>query len=80
MRRDVGPLSEAASYYYLAEEKKWFSGGVNQRTFLEEYARDSFENLLLSLCRFREASGTYPQKVTVVGFDFKVRGMRVWRL
>jgi hypothetical protein len=79
LRRDVGPLSEAASYYYLAEEKKWFSGGVNQRTFLEEYARDSFENLLFSLCRFREASGTYPQKVTVVGFDFKVRGMRVWR-
>jgi hypothetical protein len=81
LRRDVGPLSEAASYYYLAEEKKWFSGGVNQRTFLEEYARDSFENLLFSLCRFREASGTYPQKVTVVGFDFKVRGMlRVWRV
>lgn len=69
-RKDVGPLSEAASYYYLAEEKKWF-GSINQRTYLEEYARDSFENLLFSICRFREVTGSYPAKVTVVGFDFK---------
>jgi hypothetical protein len=69
-RDDVGPLSEAASYYYLAKEKAWMSG-IEKRTYLEEYARDSFENLLFSLCRFKEATGRYPERVTVVGFDFK---------
>lgn len=81
-RRDVGPLSEAASYYFVASEKKWFttkqspsntaaSANIVNRVFLEEYARDSFENLLFSVCRFREATGRYPSKVTVIGFDFK---------
>ena len=67
-----GPLSEAASYYYLAEEKKWMSEQMKSRVFLEEFARDSFENLLFSICRFKEVVGAYPSKVTVIGFDFKV--------
>jgi len=69
-RKDVGPTSEAASYYYLAQEKKWINPIVS-RVFLEEFARDSYENLLFSLCRFREIVGKYPEKVTVVGFGFK---------
>ena len=69
-RKDVGPLSEAASYYYLAQDQQWLRG-LESRTFLEEYARDSFENLLFSLCRFREVSGQYPKRITVIGFDFK---------
>jgi len=69
-RKDVGPTSEAASYYYLAQEKKWINP-VLSRVFLEEYARDSYENLLFSLCRFREVVGRYPEKVTVIGFGFK---------
>ena len=56
----MGPTSEAASYYYLAEEKGWLTAGtgkdsnIKDRTFLEEFARDSFENLLFSICRFKE--------------------------
>lgn len=69
-RLDVGPTSEAASYYYLASAKKWINR-LSDRVFLEEYARDSFENLLFSVCRFREVQGYYPSKITVVGFDFK---------
>jgi hypothetical protein len=69
-RRDVGPISEAASYYYLAIEKKWMPN-IIPRVFLEEYARDSFENLLFSICRFREVVGRYPHHITVIGFDFK---------
>jgi hypothetical protein len=69
-RKDVGPTSEAASYYYLAEEKKWMKS-LEHRVFLEEYARDSFENLLFSVCRFREVTGYYPSRISVVGFDFK---------
>ena len=45
-RKDVGPTSEAASYYYLANEKKWIQK-VSSRVYLEEYARDSFEKLAL---------------------------------
>lgn len=44
---------------------------MKNRVFLEEFARDSYENLLFSICRFKEATGNYPSRVTVIGFDFK---------
>jgi hypothetical protein len=34
------------------------------RIVTEDYARDSFENLLFSVCRFREYTGRYPRKIT----------------
>ncbi len=40
-------------------------------TVLQEHARDSFENLLFSLCRFYELTGHYPDDVVVIGYDFK---------
>eukprot|EP00606_Chrysophyceae_sp_TOSAG23-5_P000500 GSChrysophyteH2.ASY1.ANO1.914.1 assembled CDS len=90
-RKDVGPISEAASYYYLADSQGWIppqtatttgtgpsaedkgtqTYPVRDRVYLDEFARDSFENLLFSLCRYREVTGKYPSKVSVVGFDFK---------
>ncbi len=90
-RRDVGPTSEAASYFYLAQHLHLLqasassgsststnsntntnsANSIANRVLLEEYARDSFENLLFSICRFREVTGSYPLHVTVVGFDFK---------
>jgi hypothetical protein len=74
-RKDVGPTSEAASYYYLADQNSWMTdtdtSSVKSRVYLEEYARDSLENLLFSVCRFKEVQGYYPSKITVVGFDFK---------
>ena len=69
-RKDVGPTSEAASYYYLADQRGWLND-IKGRVYLEEYARDSYENLLFSVCRFREVAGNYPSRVTVIGFDFK---------
>ncbi len=69
-RRDVGPTSEAASYYYVANDKEMLNS-IRSRTYLEEYARDSYENLLFSICRFKEVTGRYPSRITVVGFDFK---------
>ncbi|KAL9251645.1 hypothetical protein AKJ16_DCAP12318 [Drosera capensis] len=44
---------------------------VRWRALTEEHARDSFENLLFSVCRFREITGSYPQNITVVSYDFK---------
>jgi hypothetical protein len=37
----------------------------------QEHARDSFENLLFSVCRFREVTGHYPRQITVASFEFK---------
>lgn len=42
-----------------------------ERVYSEEFARDSYENLLFSLCRFHEITGRYPDKITVIGFGFK---------
>ncbi|TVU00294.1 hypothetical protein EJB05_54282 [Eragrostis curvula] len=72
-RRDAGPRSEAQSYWAIAESKGWFGNdeNVRSRALTEEHARDSFENLLFSVCRFRELTGRYPQNITVVSYDFK---------
>ncbi|RWR90177.1 Rossmann-like protein alpha/beta/alpha sandwich [Cinnamomum micranthum f. kanehirae] len=72
-RKDAGPQSEAQSYWAVAESQGWFGKqeDVRWRALTEEHARDSFENLLFSVCRFRELTGTYPHNVTVVSYDFK---------
>lgn len=69
-KKDSGPKSEAYSYYQLAlalcEDIS-----LLDRIGLEEFARDSFENVLFLICRFYEYEERYPLKVTVVGFEFK---------
>ena len=37
----------------------------------QEHARDSFENLLFSLCRFYELTGHYPINITVISYELK---------
>ena len=44
---------------------------VRSRSSTEEFARDSYENLLFSICRFHELTQAYPSRITVVGFSFK---------
>uniref|UniRef100_A0A0E0KQX4 DUF218 domain-containing protein n=1 Tax=Oryza punctata TaxID=4537 RepID=A0A0E0KQX4_ORYPU len=72
-RKDAGPRSEAQSYWTIADSKGWFGNdeSIRRRALTEEHARDSFENLLFSVCRFRELTGNYPQNITVVSYDFK---------
>ncbi|RWR84186.1 Rossmann-like protein alpha/beta/alpha sandwich [Cinnamomum micranthum f. kanehirae] len=71
-RKDAGPRSEAQSYWSVAESQGWFGKqDVKWRSLTEEHARDSFENLLFSVCRFRELTGVYPHNITVVSYDFK---------
>ncbi len=73
-RRDAGPRSEAQSYYWLADHHGWWGQpGIAARAFTEEFARDSFENLLFSICRFREVTGHNPAHVTFVSWEFKRR-------
>lgn len=71
-RRDAGPRSEAHSYHTIAVENGWWGcREVADRAITEEFARDSFENLLLGICRFREFTGHYPDQVTLVSWEFK---------
>jgi hypothetical protein len=71
-RREAGPRSEAQSYWILAEHFEWWSAApVSHRSTTEEFARDSFENLIFGICRFNEFSGRYPSTVTVVSWAFK---------
>lgn len=71
-RKDAGPKSEAQSYWLIADHYKWwFRTNVKLRTTTEEFARDSFENVLFSICRFKEATESYPEKITVVSWAFK---------
>ncbi|KAL1525585.1 hypothetical protein AB1Y20_020439 [Prymnesium parvum] len=71
-RRAAGPRSEAMSYWEAADALGWFGSlHVRDRAHLEVQARDSFENLLFAICRFHEISGAYPERITVVSFEFK---------
>jgi hypothetical protein len=71
-RADAGPRSEAHSYYYVAGHYGWFGHrSVAARTVIEDFARDSFENLLFGVCRFKEYAGRYPERVSVVSWAFK---------
>jgi len=72
-RRSAGPRSESSGYYLVADHYSWWnmSKSVRVRATTEEYARDSFENLLFSICRFREITGRFPDQVTLLSFTFK---------
>jgi len=82
-RSQAGPRDEGSSYYRVAEHYRWWQhdapgvdgedGGlpVQMRTVTEDFATDSFQNLLFSICRFKEVVGKYPMRITVVGFEFK---------
>lgn len=67
----AGPLSEAQSYWFLARAMGLIDAKNVGRVHTEEYARDSFENVLFSLARFKEITGAYPKRITIPGFEFK---------
>lgn len=74
-RAITGPLTEGASYFRVADAMHLWphesTSTVRARTTTEEYATDSFENLMFSICRFKEVTGSYPTKITVISFTFK---------
>merc|ERR1740130_1520374 len=66
-RSEAGPHDEGGSYYRVAEHYGWWGHdsdaddsrlSVSQRTVLEDFATDSFQNLLFSICRFHEVSNS----------------------
>lgn len=71
-RHKAGPYSEAQSYWILARQCNWFGySGVAERATTEEFARDSFENLLFSVHRYHQIVEKLPEQVIVCGFGFK---------
>merc|ERR1712096_465826 len=79
-RPEAGPHDEGSSYYRVAEHYRWWGHdssiegpglAVSQRAVTEDFATDSFQNLLFSICRFHEVVGSYPAQISVVGFSFK---------
>jgi hypothetical protein len=71
-RHEAGPISEAQSYWMLADRLSWWGKvEVSQRATTEEFARDSFENLLFGIARFKECTGHFPTTIEIVGWKFK---------
>jgi len=68
----AGPRSEGQGYWLVAEYFRWFGHEeVSERATTEEFSLDSFQNLLFGLCRFYEVTGTFPESVIAVGWQFK---------
>lgn len=67
----AGPLSEAQSYYNLSQRLVDDAKELSLRVHVEEFARDSFENVIFLLCKFYEVHKQYPSHLTIVGFEFK---------
>ena len=72
-RKEAGPRAESMGYWMVAEANDWFGhrDDVRQRAFTEEHSRDSLENVMFSVCRFYELTGRYPEKITVISYEFK---------
>jgi hypothetical protein len=71
-RGEAGRRSEAESYWEIADAAGWWSHvDVKDRAAREEFARDSFENLLFGLAFFAQQTGSWPDRVTVCGWKFK---------
>ncbi|KAF8587107.1 hypothetical protein K439DRAFT_1630961 [Ramaria rubella] len=73
--RGTSTTSEGESYFRLAIESNVFHNGYLpfKRATSEEYSLDSYQNLLFSIARFHEVTGSYPEHITVVGFEMKRR-------
>ncbi|KAJ7072549.1 hypothetical protein C8F01DRAFT_1104334 [Mycena amicta] len=63
--------TEGESYLRLALQAGLFHSHAFPRATSENYALDSFQNLLFSIARFHEVAGHYPSKITVVGYEMK---------
>lgn len=52
-RGPAGPKSEAESYFFVADHYDWWGKpDLRSRASTEDFARDSFENIMFSICRY----------------------------
>lgn len=71
----MSSTTEAESYIRLALSAGVFGptpSDLSQlRATTENFALDSYQNLIFSIARFNEYTGHYPDKITVVGYAMK---------
>ncbi|GHJ84673.1 hypothetical protein NliqN6_1075 [Naganishia liquefaciens] len=71
-RPDAPPTTEAQSYLRLALDSGLLPPPPEFiRATTEDFALDSYTNVLFSLARFKEVTGRWPSRMTVVGFEMK---------
>ncbi|KZV96253.1 hypothetical protein EXIGLDRAFT_733611 [Exidia glandulosa HHB12029] len=68
--------TEGSSYNRLAHSAHLFGAQYNNsapfpRATSEQFALDSFQNVLFSIARFHEVTGSYPSRITIVSFGAK---------
>jgi hypothetical protein len=70
----LSATSEGESYLRFARAMGLLPpAGAFTRATTEDAALDSFQNVLFSIARFRELTGAYPSRITIVGHNFKRR-------
>lgn len=74
--KKASTTTEAESYLRLALSSNMFGASEAPQTdytrvTTENYALDSFQNLLFSIARFHEFTGHFPKNITVIGYEFK---------
>ena len=59
----AGPKSEGESYFFVADHDDWWGKpDLRARALTEDFARDSFENILFSICRCTAAFAALPRR------------------
>ncbi|PFH52063.1 hypothetical protein AMATHDRAFT_74551 [Amanita thiersii Skay4041] len=74
--KKASTTTEAESYLRLALSSNIAStlavpGDGHIRATTENYALDSYQNLLFSIARFYEYTGHFPDGITLIGYEFK---------
>ncbi|PLW24634.1 hypothetical protein PCASD_06196 [Puccinia coronata f. sp. avenae] len=74
-RHQANQSTEAASYSRLANQMGLHDklSWMPPQTTTEEFALDSWTNLIYSVARFKEYTGHYPKQITVVGHSIKAK-------
>lgn len=71
-REAAGPRSEAEGYWFLSDQFSWSNfNDLKGRALLEDFARDSFENLVFGIGAFARVTGQMPVEIIVCGWGFK---------
>jgi len=70
-RLEAGMVSEASGMFQVAETLGWAESSVKERTVTEEFALDSLDNLIFSICRFRQLVKAYPKRITIISMESK---------
>jgi hypothetical protein len=75
--REGCQLAEGQSYWQAAMSKDWWlptqemCDSLSGRASYEDFARDSFENILFSMLSFFKVNNAWPECITAVGWEFK---------